>query len=440
MKYLSLLLCIKYLRAKKLVLLSVAAVAMSSALLIVVASLFTGFIAAIESTAVDTVGDVAIDMTGTIKIGKYDQLIKSLEQNPVVKSATAVLSGQGLLWLGKGNVRAVQIWGIEPQKRAEITPFANTLHRQKDSSGKISFAMGDIDEAAGGFLGIGVAAKPDEVTDEYDDETVSQSIGKKVRLTTGSAQLKRKVIKFTVTDIVFTGMYQFDKDFIYLPIETLSEKLYPDESKVADSIHIKLVDDFDPEISIPIIRGVFQEFASEQLEWGRWLISRALIDTAKGTHQRLIAEYRKQMAVLVLVFGMVSCGIILLIFCIFYLIVLTKQKDIAIIKSCGLGSSSVAGLFVSFGLTVGVVGAGLGVLIGYFVTKYVNPIESWVSSLLGLKLWKSSTYMFSKIPAQVDWQAVVWIAIAAAGAAVIGAALPAIIASRIKPVRILRYE
>jgi len=440
MKYLSLLLCIKYLRARKLVLLSVAAVAMSSALLIVVASLFTGFINAIESTAADTVGDVVIDMTGTIKISKYDQLVSRLQQNPVVRSATGVLSSQGLLWLGKGNVRAVQIWGIEPQKRAEVTPFASTLRRQKDSSGNIGFAMGDINEMEGGFLGIGVVARPDEVTDGYDQEAVNQCIGKKVRLTTGSAQFKRKVVKFTVTDIVFTGIYQFDKDFVYLPIETLSEKLYPDEPKVADTIHIKLVDDFDPEISLPIIRGIFQQFASEELGWGKWLISRAGIDTAKGMRQWLVAEYRKQMAVLVLVFGMVSCGIILLIFCIFYLIVLTKQKDIAIIKSCGLGSSSVAGLFIAFGLTVGVAGAGLGVLAGYFITKYVNPIESWVSSLLGLKLWKSSTYMFSRIPSQVDWHAVVWIAIAAALAAVIGAALPAIAASRIKPVKILRYE
>jgi lipoprotein-releasing system permease protein len=440
MKYLSLLLYIKYLRSGKLMLLSIAAVAMSSALLIVVASLFTGFINAIESTAVDTVGDVVIDMAGTVKIGKYDQLIKSLEQNPVIKSATGVLDGQGLLWLGKGNVRAVKIWGIELQKRALVTPFADTLHRQKGSAGNISFAMDNADAADCGFLGIGVAARPDEVTDEYDEETVEQYIGKKVRLTTGSAQLKRKVITFTVTDIVFTGIYQFDKDFIYLPIETLSKKLYPDEPKVADFIHIKLVDSIDPETSIPIIRGIFQQFAGEKLNWGRWLISQADIDTAKSMQQRLIAEYRKQLAVLVLVFGMVSCGIILLIFCIFYLIILTKQKDIAIIKSCGLGSFSVTGLFISFGLTIGVAGAALGILAGYYVTKYVNPIESWISSMLGLKMWKSSTYMFSKIPSQVDWHAVVWIAIAATAAAVIGAALPAIIASRIKPVKILRYE
>ena len=440
MKYLSLLLYIKYLRAGKLMLLSIAAVAMSSALLIVVASLFTGFINAIESTAADTVGDVVIDMGGTLKIGKYDQLIKSLEQNPVVKSATGVLDGQGLLWLGKGNVRAVRIWGIEPAKRALVTPFADTLHRQKSSAGNIGFAMGDTDEAAGGFLGIGVAARPDEITDEYDEKTIEQYIGQKVRLTTGSAQLKRKVITFTVTDIVFTGIYQFDKDFIYLPIKTLSAKLYPDEPKVADFIHIKLADDIDPEISIPIIRGIFQQFAGEKLNWSRWLASQADIDTAKGMQQRLIAEYRKQLAALVLVFGMVSCGIILLIFCIFYLIILTKQKDIAIIKSCGLGSFSVTGLFISFGLTVGLAGAALGILAGYYVTKYVNPIEGWVSSMLGLKMWKSSTYMFSKIPSQVDWHAAVWIVIAAVTAAVIGAALPAIIAARIKPVKILRYE
>ena len=67
-------------------------------------------------------------------------------------------------------------------------------------------------------------------------------------------------------------------------------------------------------------------------------------------------------------------------------------------------------------------------------------IERWISIALGLKLWKSSTYMFSKIPSQMDWQITAWITVAAILAAVAGALAPAIIAARFRPVEILRYE
>ena len=93
-----------------------------------------------------------------------------------------------------------------------------------------------------------------------------------------------------------------------------------------------------------------------------------------------------------------------------------------------------------FGLLIGAVGSGLGVLLGYIVTLNINQIERWITIAFGLKLWKSSTYMFSRIPSQVDWNSVVWVVLSAVLAAGIGALVPAIAAARVKPVEILRYE
>ncbi len=155
---------------------------------------------------------------------------------------------------------------------------------------------------------------------------------------------------------------------------------------------------------------------------------------------QLIAEYKKQMAMLMLIFGVVSGGVVLLICCIFYLIVMTRQKDIAVVKSCGLGSGPVALLFVAFGMITGLIGSAIGVAIGCAVIKNINRIEQWISSVFGLKLWKSSTYMFSMVPSQVDWGSVLWIVAAAVLAAGVGALIPAFAAARLKPVEILRYE
>jgi lipoprotein-releasing system permease protein len=122
------------------------------------------------------------------------------------------------------------------------------------------------------------------------------------------------------------------------------------------------------------------------------------------------------------------------------MVVMTKRRDIAIIKSCGAASSSVASVFIGFGVCVGIVGSGVGTILGYIVTKNINTIEEWIRVISGLKLWKSSTYVFEKIPNQLDIGTTCWIILFAIAAATIGALAPAIVAAKTKPVEILRYE
>jgi len=74
------------------------------------------------------------------------------------------------------------------------------------------------------------------------------------------------------------------------------------------------------------------------------------------------------------------------------------------------------------------------------VTRNINTIEEWVRVLFGLKIWRSSVYMFSKIPNEVDWGWALVIVLSAVIASGIGALIPAIIAWRSRPVSILRYE
>jgi len=448
---LKLFLWLRYLRKKKIVLLSIAAVALSVALLIVVASLFNSFINAFERSAVETIGDVVL--APPIKFAKYQLFIERLEQTAEVKTATATLSAPGLLHLDRGNVRAVEIWGIEPGRRAAVTGFKRALLRAKRSSREPSFEVPGFAERVGGFVGIGVVAEPDEKTDEYDFAAIEKEmIGRQVVLTTGAvpraqehkgtrAQVKRKTVKFTITDIVFTGVYDLDRNFVYLPIEELQKALYPNSrDPLTHQIQIKLAPDTQVQGVLEQIRGLWQAFAAEQLGWGPYLIEQTAITTAKQMQSQYVAELRKQMGVLLVIFGVVSFSTVLLIFCIFYMIVMTKQRDVAIIKSCGAASSSVALVFVGFGACVGIIGSVFGAILGYIVTKNINTIEEWVRIIFGLKLWKSSVYMFSKIPNEVDWASAVPIILSAVIAAVVGALIPAIVAARTRPVNVLRYE
>jgi lipoprotein-releasing system permease protein len=443
---LKLFLWLRYLRKKRIVLLSITAVALSVALLIVVASLFTGFIEAFERSAVETIGDVVV--APPVRFTHWPSFIQLLEKNDAVAAATATLSSKGLLHTGEGNVRAVDVWGIDPARRVRVTGFKQTLLRAKSSVADPSFQLSGMPEKVGGFVGIGVVAEPDEKTDEYDFNRAKSIIGQQVVLTTGTIKteneqqsIKRKLIPFTVADIVFTGVYELDKSFVYLPIKELQKVLYPHEDKpLADQIQIKLAGDTDSDVAMAQIRGLWADFADKQLRWPSYLIQQTTITTAKQLQSKYVAELRKQMGLLLLIFGVVSFSVVVLIFCIFYMIVETCQKDVAIMKSCGAASSSVTLIFVGFGGCVGVIGSGLGMILGVMLTKNINTIEEWIRIIFGLKLWKSSVYVFSRIPSQVDWDSVGFIVLSAVIAAAIGALIPAIIAARTRPVNILRYE
>ena len=446
---LKLFLWLRYLRKKKIVFLSIAAVALSVALLIVVSSLFGGFIDVFEQSAVEGIGDVVLDPP--VKFSRYEELIERLERISVVEAATATLSAEGLLHLGRGNVRGVEIWGIEPERRAKVTGLKQSLINQKQSPGEPSFEISGIEDGVGGFVGIGVVAEPDEETDEYDFDAVKKVIGQQTVLTTGAVikaqdesgavAVRKKVIRFTIADVVFTGVYYFDKRLVYLPIEEVQRVLYPNESEgVAGQIQIKLRAEAETDAALAQIRGVWEAFATEQLGWEPYLIRGTAIATAKQMQSKYVAEFRKQMGVLLLIFGVVSLSAVLLIFCIFYMIVETRQKDIAIIKSYGATNGSVALIFVGFGICVGLIGSGMGMILGDIVTKNINTIEEWIRIIFGLKLWKSSVYMFSKIPNEVDWDSVLLIVLSAVTAAAVGALIPAIIAVMTRPVNVLRYE
>jgi len=294
-------------------------------------------------------------------------------------------------------------------------------------------------------------AEPNEQTDENDLIAVKKVIGQEAVLTTGAvikaqedggaATVRRKTVRFTIADVVFTGVYYLDKRLVYLPIEEVQRILYPNTSEgVAGQIQIKLRAGTETDAALADISGVWEDFASEQLGWEPYLIKRTAIVTAKQMQSRYVEEFRKQMGVLLFIFGIVSLSSVLLIFCIFYMIVETRRKDIAIIKSCGATNGSVAMIFVGFGVCVGLVGSGMGMILGDIVTKNINTIEEWIRIIFGLKLWKSSVYMFSSIPSEVDWNSALFIALSAVFAATVGALIPAIIAARTRPVNVLRYE
>jgi len=141
----------------------------------------------------------------------------------------------------------------------------------------------------------------------------------------------------------------------------------------------------------------------------------------------------------ILLFVILIAGFLVL--SILHTTVLTKTRDIGILKSLGGSVRGIMGVFMLNGFLIGLVGSGAGAAAGLFITKNINEIETVLTRLTGFKLFPADIYYFDKIPVDRNpLLSVVLISLTALLVSLIASAYPAWKASRMNAVEALRYE
>ena len=129
------------------------------------------------------------------------------------------------------------------------------------------------------------------------------------------------------------------------------------------------------------------------------------------------------------------------------MLVLERQRDIAVLKVTGASAKGVSGIFLwgSFltGLCGAIIGIALGLLLGNFINPVIHSLErllSFFSSLGGgaeVKILDPGFYL-ETVPIIIDWSAVFLIGCFTILCSVIASWIPARRAGKLKPMDLLR--
>jgi len=165
-----------------------------------------------------------------------------------------------------------------------------------------------------------------------------------------------------------------------------------------------------------------------------------LVRSWRDQNRTMIAAVEKETGLVLFVFGLVCFTTVFLVLAIFWSMVSEKTKDIGILRSLGASTSGIALLWLQYGAAVGTVGSGAGLLIAWAVVTNINEIHEWLGQNLGLVIWDPSVYYFFEIPSDMDSSKAAIVVIAGILTCLFGAAIPALRAGLMDPVRALRFE
>lgn len=277
----------------------------------------------------------------------------------------------------------------------------------------------------------------------------------------------REVVSQTVpiANEFYTGVIQIDKECALLPLSLVQQSLQMNEATrgvidplAAASGNFDLTaTEIDParvtDVAIRAAEGYSEYDAKRAAErvyaaFARLHVGdvpdadKVQISTYEEQNAFFISAVRKETALVMFIFGVISCTSVFLVLAIFWSMISEKTKDIGVLRSIGAARRGVAGLWIGYGFLLGVIGSALGVAIAIALVWNINPINDWMGRTFGqgAQVWNPDTYYLLKIPNDVDPMKVVVIFVVGVFVCVLGSAWPAIRAARMDPVRSLRFE
>ena len=266
-----------------------------------------------------------------------------------------------------------------------------------------------------------------------DLELHSGDVLRIVTTRTAGEKILPKLTTFTISAVVSSGYQELDQFWVFIPLEAAYSSLSMESADY--NVMIETADAFSPEL-VAIQKRV-SEYFGRYANVYRWdQIHTAEFENFSSTKVMLV--FVMMLIVLVATVN-ISSAIVML--------VMERQKEIAILKSIGAKPQGITFAFLLAALSCGAGGLIIGLPVGILLTVFSNQIVHGLERLVnffaamggaGEVHLMDPAYYLSEIPVEVPGIQIILIAVAVLLLSVLVSYLPSRKAGREKPLDILR--
>lgn len=401
----------RYLRAKRkqavisvITVISIAGVAAGVAALVIGIAINNGFRDTLQRSLLGATAHVMVlDKQGD-GIVNWRELDPQFRRLPHVVSVAPNLYGPVLL---AGPLGGRQAGGAEIKGIPIDNPPDMLKHLKQGSFDKL--------KDPGGFQGIILGSRLAQSTGMLLGSIVNVISPQGIELTPFGPTMPPPT-RFRVVGIFESGFYDIDSFWAFTSLAS-AQQLFS-VGDVVNSIELHLDDIYQA----PQIATRAEKIAGSTFAANTWM---------EQYHQILgaLATERKVTIVTIGLIGIVAALNILITL---IMMVMEKNRDIAVLMSMGAKRQQIRRIFMLQGVLIGAVGTAIGLTLGYSLSILADRYR-W------LRL-SEDVYSVSYVPFNPRWEDAIWIAAAAILVSLIATLYPAKAATSIAPVEALRYE
>jgi len=383
---------------------SAVSVALGVALLIVVLGVMGGFGYQIREMITDTEGEIQIKAQGSIS--HYREAVKKIETVPGVAGATPYAAG--VLMVQYQNkpafpqMRGLDLGSINRVVSLDRFVRLGSLDALDDDSVILS---GGLADALGVRLGAVVDIYTPLMLSRKDSEVILPRTAKVVGiLEIGHQQLDSSTLYCTLR--MAQDLYGLNQD-----VHGINVRVKPGERE--DEVVSRINEILPGEVRAFSWRDSFADFL--------WVL-----------------QLEKNMMMFVLLFVVLVAAFLTM--SLLLVLVLKKTREIGVLGALGASRRQIALCFCLQGVGVGVVGTGAGLALGFTVLHFRNDLVRAITHVTGGQELLARFYQFSELPEHLENRDLSLIVVAALVLSTLAGIIPAILASRLKPVEALRSE
>ncbi|MBT4702281.1 MAG: lipoprotein-releasing ABC transporter permease subunit [Rhodospirillaceae bacterium] len=406
------MLAMRYLRARRqegfisvIAWFSLVGIALGVATLIIVMAVMNGFRAELMSRILGLNGHLTY--YGQSRVLKdFDPIAIKIEKVKGVISVTPMVEGQVMV-TNRGVAKGALVRGLRVEDLAKRSMLADNI--KAGTLGNFNGNSAIIGDRLARSLGVTIG---DKIT----------LISPKGNVTAFGTMPRMRAYK--VAALYHIGMYEYDSGFVFIPLD--AAQLYFRTGKGVSNLEI-FVEDPD---KVNRLKSKVMEAAGFKGRMHDWQQANASFFNAIKV-ERNVMFLILTLIIVVAAFNIVSSMIMM---------VQTKGKDIAILRTMGSTSGMVMRVFFLSGASVGVIGTLAGVGLGLAFSLNIETIRQWIQGLTGTDLFAAEIYFLSQLPARVEAGEVISVVLMGLILTFLATLYPSWRASKIDPADALRYE